>query len=318
MNYQRRIGYYELFNVHSRNCDKIFPQDLEVAPLTHVYLAFVNFDSSFKMVDTDGELVSRVTFLKTRYQGLRVCVAIGGWAFNDPPTQTLFSDMANGVDMDWEYPAAPDRGGNPADTLNFVLLMAEIREAFDAANPAWESTLTVPTSYWYLRGFDVTRLQDHVDWFNVMSYDLHGIWDKHNEFTGPYLLGHTNLTEIEQGLDLLWRNGVAANKVVMGFAFYGRSFTMSSPACSKPGCTFSTFGQPGTCTGEGGILSYSEIKSRNNSLDVTTFYDPKDSVKYNVYNGNQWISYDDEQSFFEKKKYLTSRCLSGLMIWAID
>lgn len=68
----------------------------------------------------------------------------------------------DGVDIDWEYPAAPDRGGLPVDTLNYVLLMSEIREAFDAANSGWESTLTVPTSYWYLRGFDVTALQDYV------------------------------------------------------------------------------------------------------------------------------------------------------------
>ena len=92
MNYERRIGYYELFNMHERSCDKVYPEDLEVASLTHVNLAFVNFDSSFKMIDTDGDLISRVTFLKSRYQGLRVNVAIGGWAFNDPPTQTLFSD----------------------------------------------------------------------------------------------------------------------------------------------------------------------------------------------------------------------------------
>lgn len=78
----------------------------------------------------------------------------------------------DGVDIDWEYPAAPDRGGKPADTDNFILLMSEIRKSFDATNLAWESTLTVPTSYWYLRGFDITRLQDYVDWFNVMSYDL--------------------------------------------------------------------------------------------------------------------------------------------------
>ena len=70
----------------------MYPEDLEVAPLTHINLAFVLFDSSFKMIDNDGELISRVSFLKSRYRGLRVNVAIGGWAFNDPPTQTLFSD----------------------------------------------------------------------------------------------------------------------------------------------------------------------------------------------------------------------------------
>ncbi|KAL9599868.1 MAG: hypothetical protein Q9219_003562 [cf. Caloplaca sp. 3 TL-2023] len=340
MNYERRIGYYELFNVHERQCDKVYPEDLEVAPLTHINLAFVNFDSSYKMIDTDGELISRVSFLKSRYQGLKVMVAVGGWAFNDPPTQTLFSDMASsrvnrntfisslvsfiqkygldGVDIDWEYPAAPDRGGSPKDTANYVLLMSDIRDAFNAANPAWSATLTLPTSYWYIRGFDLSGLQDYVDWFNIMSYDLHGMWDQHNRFTGPYLQGHTNVTEIEQGLDLLWRNGINPNKVVMGFAFYGRSFTMSSPSCSKPGCTFSTSGQPGSCTNTGGILSYSEVSSRNNSLDVSTFYDVKSTVKYNTFNGNQWISYDDQQSFHDKKKYLTSRCLGGLIIWAID
>ena len=92
MNYERRIGYYELFNVHNRLCDKVFPEDLVVAPLTHINLAFVLFDRSFKLIDTDGDLISRVTFLKSRHQGLKVLVAIGGWAFNDPPTQTLFSD----------------------------------------------------------------------------------------------------------------------------------------------------------------------------------------------------------------------------------
>lgn len=78
----------------------------------------------------------------------------------------------DGVDIDWEYPVAPDRGGKPEDTDNYVLLMSDIRDAFDAVNPAWGVSLTVPTSYWYLRGFDVTRLQDYVDYFNVMSYDM--------------------------------------------------------------------------------------------------------------------------------------------------
>ncbi len=144
------------------------------------------------------------------------------------------------------------------------------------------------------------------------------MWDQHNKYTGPYLEGHTNITEIDDGLSLLWRNNIDPANVVMGFAFYGRSYTMSDASCFQPGCTFSTSGLPGTCTNTGGILSYSEVSSRNNSLSTRTYYDQTSTVKYNVYDGNQWISYDDEQSFFDKKKYLSSRCLSGLMIWALD
>lgn len=37
-----------------------------------------------------------------------------------------------------------------------------------------------------------------------------------------------------------------------------------------------------------------------------------------VYSSNQWISYDDEESFTAKKKFQSSRCLKGLMIWSLD
>lgn len=88
-------------------------------------------------------------------------------------------------------------------------------------------------------------------------------WDQKNLWTGPYLKGHTNLTEIENlGLDLLWRNGIPPDKVVMGFGFYGRSFTMTDTSCSKPpDCTFSGPGFAGDCTQEKGILSYSGIET---------------------------------------------------------
>ena len=37
-----------------------------------------------------------------------------------------------------------------------------------------------------------------------------------------------------------------------------------------------------------------------------------------IYSSNQWISFDDAESFKDKITYLTSRCLKGLMIWALD
>ena len=33
-----------------------------------------------------------------------------------------------------------------------------------------------------------------------------------------------------------------------------------------------------------------------------------------IYAGNQWISFDDAQSFEDKKKFLSERCLGGLMV----
>ena len=35
-------------------------------------------------------------------------------------------------------------------------------------------SITIPASYWYLQHFDIVKLADTVDWFNIMTYDLHG------------------------------------------------------------------------------------------------------------------------------------------------
>jgi len=35
-----------------------------------------------------------------------------------------------------------------------------------------------------------------------------------------------------------------------------------------------------------------------------------------VYDANQWISYDDAESFAEKRNFMDTRCIGGVMIWA--
>jgi chitinase len=79
----------------------------------------------------------------------------------------------DGVDIDWEYPGAPDRGGAIVNTANFVLLLQEMREAFGSA---YGISATLPSSYWYLRWFDIQGMEQYLDWFNVMTYDIHGVW----------------------------------------------------------------------------------------------------------------------------------------------
>ena len=63
----------------------------------------------------------------------------------------------------------------------------------------------------------------------MMSYDLHGTWDSTNKWIGPIVQAHTNLTEIDNALELLWRNDIDPKQVTLGLGFYGRSeWTYSS------------------------------------------------------------------------------------------
>ncbi|KAK0717316.1 hypothetical protein B0T26DRAFT_675641 [Lasiosphaeria miniovina] len=268
-------------------CDTMEPEAIPAGALTHINLAFIEFNDNWNLQDVGGDLVARVSKLKLTYPGLRVNVAIGGWNFNDLPTSTrqifiqsvvsyLTKYGLDGIDIDWECPTAPDRGGKPDNTQNYVLLLSDMRDAFDA-------------------NFDLPEMEKYISWFNVMSYDLHGMWDQLNKYTGRYLQGHTNLTRIDQGFQLLWRVGIDPAK-----------------------CQFSAVGMAGDYSKTPGILYYAEIASTNRSINVATYYDPVSTVKVNVFNGNQWISYDDEKSWADKLAYLTGHCLSGLMIWAID
>jgi DUF917 family protein len=50
-----------------------------------------------------------------------------------------------------------------------------------------------------------------------------GTWDAGDPYIGNIMLAHTNLTEIRQTMDLLWRNNIDPSKVTMGIGFYGRS-----------------------------------------------------------------------------------------------
>lgn len=56
--------------------------------------------------------------------------------------------------------------------------MANLKKALESTGGRDELSLTLPTSYWYLQHFDIKSLAKHVDYFNYMSYDLHGEWDK--------------------------------------------------------------------------------------------------------------------------------------------
>lgn len=149
-----------------------------------------------------------------------------------------------------------------------------------------------------------------VDWFNVMTYDLHGTWDTTDKYVGSIIGAHTNLTEINAGLDLFWRNNIDPSKVTMGLGFYGRSFTLADPSCAIAGCPFSAGGNAGPCTQAVGILSYSEIQ-RILAAGAKVTTDTTAAVAIATYDTNQWVSFDTKQTLGLKIDYANKHCLGG-------
>ncbi|KAH9478589.1 Chitotriosidase-1 [Psilocybe cubensis] len=339
---KRTIGYYEAWSV-TRPCDKMYPESIPIGSYTHLNFAFAFVNPTTfalsPMSDADPALYKRFTALKNTNPGLQTWISIGGWSMNDPdqPTATTFSDLAgssdaqskffasvlsfletygfDGVDIDWEYPVAPERSGKPDDYKNYVTFLQNLRNALHSTGHNYGLTITIPSSFWYLQHFDIVNIEKTIDWFNLMSYDLHGTWDSTNKFLGPYIAAHTNLTEIDEALSLLWRNKINPDNVVLGLGFYGRSFTLADPSCNTPGCVFTSGGDAGTCTQSVGTLSFAEIQ-RLVAAGAHVATDTKAAVKMVTYNNNQWVSYDDSDTFKMKIDYANSHCLGGTMVWA--
>ncbi|KAE8150566.1 hypothetical protein BDV25DRAFT_172049 [Aspergillus avenaceus] len=345
------IGYYEAWMAR-KSCHKIKPTDLPLDALTHVYFSFASVDpSSYEVVAMDSStpesLFKDTTNIKSIKEDIKVFVSIGGWAFSDngTATQPLLGEISadekkrkkfannvvhfmrqygfDGVDFDWEYPGAGDRGGKPEDTKNYVLLLKTVKETFDASGNNFGLTFTAPSSYWYLRWFDLPSMIKYADWINVMTYDLHGVWDSENPI-GSIVQGHTNLTEIKSALELFWRVDVPPAQVVFGVGFYGRAFTLSDPSCKKPGCPFSGASKAGPCSDTGGMLAYYEImsvlqgKSGKKRATITPTHDKEAAVNYFTFDDNQWISYDDKTTFKQKIDWANDIGLGGALIWASD
>jgi chitinase len=87
-----------------------------------------------------------------------------------------------GVDLDWQYPGAPKRGGKKlSDTRNFAHLVEEMRQAY---GDCYGISLTLAPDYWYLRWFDAKAMEPNVDFFGFMAYGK----------TSPALYVHLSVT----------------------------------------------------------------------------------------------------------------------------
>ncbi|KAF5985649.1 hypothetical protein FCOIX_2003 [Fusarium coicis] len=338
---ERVVGYFEGW-AKDRPCEVFNPEQIPIGLYTHINFAFGTINPNTFALEAnapeDKAMYERLMLLKKKDKNLKIYLAIGGWTFNDPgPTASLFSDLAasvarqktffssaqsfmstynfDGLDLDWEYPVDDKRGGKDYDYKNFPKFMASLKKMMDSGNKGL--TITLPASYWYLQYFDIKKLEPTVDFFNIMSYDLHGAWDQNVNWTKPYLNAHTNLTEIESALDLLWRNDISPSKVVMGLGLYGRAFTASSGACTEPGCLFNGPANSGSCSREKGILLNSEIYNEIKSRKLKPKFYKEDAVQVLTW-GKQWVSYDDEQTLQIKVDRASERCLGGVMVWAIS
>ncbi|MGW7412135.1 glycosyl hydrolase family 18 protein [Streptomyces sp. NPDC054863] len=157
---------------------------------------------------------------KKKHPAVKTLISVGGWAdtrnlytmsthadgsvnqagidtFADSVTDFLDRYGFNGVDIDFEYPTALPHTGNPKDwevsnprrkglQKGYNALMKTLREKLDKAGTDkgryYQLTSAGSSSGYLVRGQDAGQALQYQDFVNVMSYDLHGSW---NKYVGP-------------------------------------------------------------------------------------------------------------------------------------
>ncbi|KAH0386158.1 glycoside hydrolase, partial [Aureobasidium melanogenum] len=341
----RIVGYYETWSSYSwqRRCNMFTPEQIPLGVYTHLNVAYATIDPNtfevFPATREDVGVYRRVAQLKKYDPDLELFISLGGWTFNsEKSTATTLSNLAaeegnqqvfikslvsfmstygfDGVDIDWSYPAVKGRGGRPEDFDNLPRFVRRLKEALRSTGGREGLSITLPASQRHLQHFDIEKLVDYVDWFNVKTYDLHGTWDKGEKWTEASLNAHTNLTEVQSTMDHLWRNYIRPDKVVLGLAFYGRGFTATSSTCMEPGCSFESGSLFGNCSEEIGVLYNSEIDALLVEKNVKPQLYEDAAVKVVTWD-DQWVAYDDVDTFRIKVDFAKGQCMGGVMVSAV-
>ncbi len=144
----------------------------------------------------------------------------------------------SGIDLDWEFPAGSMDGerqsegegdeGCPIwesasdDNRNFSLLLAEMREAFDEKFGEGDKLITACASGsidWVLPCQQWEDFAQHLNYINIMSYDLAGTWDG---VTGH----HSPENKTEDVINYFLTKGIAPQMLCIGSPMYPIWFKM--------------------------------------------------------------------------------------------
>jgi chitinase len=267
--------------------------------------------------------------LKAMHPGLKVLFSFGGWTWSGGFGQAAanpaafaescyrlvedprWADVFDGIDIDWEYPNACGLTCDSSGPGAFPALMSALRSRFGSGNLVTAAITADGSDGGKIDAADYAGAAQHVDWYNVMSYDYFGAFDADGP-TAP----HSPLTAYEgipqagfnsdAAIQKLKSKGIPSAKLLLGIGFYGRGWTgvtQDAPGGSATGAA------PGTY--EAGIEDYKVIKSRCPATGTVA------GTAY-ARCGNEWWSYDTPATIGGKMSYVGQQGLGGAFFWELS
>ena len=330
------MGYYGGWAAYSG----FTPDKINASGLNVINYAFASIGADLKITVSDSSIdysnFSKLAALKSRYPGLKTVISIGGWDGSGRFSDAALTDSSravfaasvvsfiktysfDGVDIDWEYPTGGGLSTNvtrSCDRQDFGLLLTALRQALDAQgikdNKHYILSFAGAANSSFASGVGLSGIAKTVDYAFLMTYDMHGGWDKYSDFNAPlYIPSGTSpqyKVSVDGAVNIYLANGFPANKLIMGVPFYGYAYKVTSSANGGLWQPFTSCTSVGFDTIVSKYLSDSSfIKSFNTSAQVPT-----------LFNGSTFICYDDQNSIAIKTRYAVSKGLFGVGAWDLS
>jgi chitinase len=298
----------------------------------------------------------QLKLLKGLYPNIRVVISLGGWTlskyFSDaaltPESRTAFvqscvdlfihgnlpdpgwggmggpgaaAGVFDGIDVDWEYPAAEGNPGNifrPEDTQNFTALMAEFRSQLDAVRPGLLLTAATPAAKDKYSKIELKKVAGYVDFLSVMTYDFHGPWDTTTNFHSNLLASSKDPSSPKYSVNDTvlgyLKARFPAEKLVVGIPFFGHGWegvTNANKGLYQP------VTGPAPATWEAGSEDFEVLQGMIGTNGFVRHWDIRTQSAW-LFNGSTFWTYDDPHTIAVKSAYVKLLDLGGFMFWELS
>lgn len=300
----------------------ITPDD--AARLTHVNVAFAHVGKDGLLETNELTNIDYIRALRKFNPALKVVLSVGGWgsggfsnmamteagrrAFAASAKAYVDAQGLDGIDIDWEYPCndSADIDADPRDKQNFTLLLEALRQELGADKIL---SIAAGAGAYFVRDTEMDKVARILDYVQLMTYDMRSGFCRqagHHTSLKPSE-GDDSGRDTVSAVELFHSAGVPYDKIVIGAAFYSRHWT-GVPA------TNNGLLQPAQSLGNYGP-GYSELVEKYiDKRGWTRYWDERAQAPY-LFNGSEFISYDDPDSLRAKCEYLKEKRLLGIMYW---
>jgi chitinase len=298
--------------------------------LTHINYSFLRLKGNRLAVRgvRDSVNIARLVSVKKTNPHVKIGISFAGWGgcetcsdvfatkegraeFATSAKEILQLFGADGIDIDWEYPAVegyPGHKYSPADRESFTLLIQELRSVF---GKEYEISFAAGGFSDCLRSsIDWAAVMPLVDRAHIMTYDLVNGYSTTTGHHTPLYSSADQSESTDRAVRLLDSLGVPASKIVIGGAFYARVFE-------------------GVGSARDGLFQHGRFKTYLLYRDLDRFFENNEGFEYHwdttaqaaySYNPGKMLfaTYDNQRSIALKTKYALLNKLGGIMFWELS